>query len=148
MLPRSVLPSLCHSLSDHHHSQPLNNCCSHSTQIWNMYASYEYTGWDEFGSSLMFFDRVMPLKLRKNGKSTLWSLSQQLLHTFSPKFVIWMCHRDVQVDWVWIRFGSMIFDSVFCINLFEFSFIFLRELIISTTITHIKLKFDICMNVS
>lgn len=61
MLPRSVLPSLCHSLPDLHHHQPLNNCCSHSTQIWNMYVSYEYTGWDEFGSSLMFFDRVMPL---------------------------------------------------------------------------------------
>lgn len=44
--------------------------------------------------------------------------------------------------------GPMIFDRVFCINLYEFSFIFLRELIISTTITHIKLKFDICMNVS
>lgn len=80
---QSALLSFCHSVIIHF---PIII----STSVAHIQLKFDTWMWlmnIEFEFGLMIFDRVMPLELRKNGKFTFLSLSQQPLYVFNSNLI-------------------------------------------------------------
>jgi hypothetical protein len=132
MPPCSVIPSS--SVSVHY----LSNSCSHLTQIWHIWIYHEkiqvkFRIWswsnDFWQSYALWLNFQFP-----------FIISPTVLH-IQLKFDIWILQRDVLVK---IEFGHglMIFGRVMPLSLWN-NMKFWVSFIISPTVVHILLKFDI-----